>query len=113
MTMLPLEVTLDQMIACVEREVTMRHKVYSGQVDRGKMRASTAEMEIEYMIAVLNLLKSLCPETLQAHRVEIDGVNVTCHDCLAVLPKKEGATVERWKCPYCRLTVDELDAARE
>lgn len=100
MTMLPLEVTLDQMIACVEREIAMRHKVYAGQVDRGKMRPAKAEMEIEQMLAVLSLLKSLCPVTMQAHRFDQGA----CVDCRT----KTHDETTMWKCPHCRLTVAEL-----
>lgn len=102
------DASLHEMLACVNREIQMRHKVYAGQVDRGKMRPETAEREIELMIAVRNTLESLCPVTMERHRIEIVGVTPSCIDCSSVLQKMEGDEIAEWKCLHCGLSNDEL-----
>jgi hypothetical protein len=52
-------VPLGEQILCVEREIRMRQKVYSGFVSRGKMKLDRAEREIEVMQAVLATLRRL------------------------------------------------------
>lgn len=55
-------VSLGRQIACVEREITMRERVYPGWVDKGRMTNATADQEIAAMKAVLATLKSLNKE---------------------------------------------------
>jgi hypothetical protein len=50
-------VTLSEMIACVAREVKLRHAVYPGQIQRGKMTKQEADREARRMEAVLEYLK--------------------------------------------------------
>jgi hypothetical protein len=50
------EINIDQQIACVKRELTMRGTVYTHQVARGKMKSADATREIETMRAVLQTL---------------------------------------------------------
>lgn len=50
-------VTHAEMVACVERELGYRQKVYPRWVSAGKMRASKAAVELARMIAVLAYLK--------------------------------------------------------
>ena len=45
--------TLDEQIACVEREIAMRERVYPGWVRAGRMTQQKADREIETMRAVL------------------------------------------------------------
>lgn len=45
--------TLDEQIACVERELTYRRRVYGRLVFAGKMTQARADREIEVMSAVL------------------------------------------------------------
>lgn len=49
-------IPLDQMIACVSRELTMRKRVYHSLVNDGRMSQEKSENEIETMQAVLDLL---------------------------------------------------------
>ncbi len=46
--------TIDQKIACLSRELKMRRKVYSRQVEEGRMDAATAEREIGIMREILD-----------------------------------------------------------
>ena len=50
------DITLDQMIACVEREIGMRERVYPRWVEQKKMLQATADQELARMRAVLELL---------------------------------------------------------
>jgi hypothetical protein len=50
-------VTLAEQIACVERELAMRRRVYPRWVGRGQMKPGAAEEEIRRMEAVLETLK--------------------------------------------------------
>lgn len=54
------EVTLDQMVACVDREIKMRDKVYPRWVEQKKMLASTMMMELARMRAVRERLVVAC-----------------------------------------------------
>lgn len=49
-------IPIEDQIKCVKRELTMRGKVYTHQIARGKMRHDEAEREIETMRAVLQTL---------------------------------------------------------
>jgi hypothetical protein len=51
-------VTLREQIRCVERELTMRSRVYAGLVDRRKMTPHEAEREITTMGQVLKTLQA-------------------------------------------------------
>lgn len=53
------EFTLQQQIQCVDRELSMRQKVYPRQVSTGKMKADDAEYHISQMRAVLKTLQWL------------------------------------------------------
>jgi hypothetical protein len=44
--------TLAEQIACVQREIQMRQRVYPGLIDRRKMRPEAADREIETMVDV-------------------------------------------------------------
>lgn len=49
-------VTLDDQIACVEREIRMRERVYPHQVNLGRMNQEYADRELARMRAVLSTL---------------------------------------------------------
>lgn len=49
-------VTLDRQIACVRREIAMRHRVYPHWVESKKMTQVKADEEIAAMEAVLETL---------------------------------------------------------
>ena len=50
--------SIEQQIACVEREVKMRHRVYPRWVEAGRMTQKKADEEIAAMEAVLVTLRS-------------------------------------------------------
>lgn len=52
-------ITIDDQIASVKREISMRHRVYPRWVDTGKMRQDEADREIAAMNAVLATLQSV------------------------------------------------------
>lgn len=56
------QVPLADQIACVERELAMRRRVYPGWVANGRMQIVTAELEITRMVAVLETLRQLEPD---------------------------------------------------
>jgi len=56
---LPAQVTLRDQIACVEREITMRERVYPRWVAAGKMTPGKADAELAGMRAVLETLRGL------------------------------------------------------
>ena len=49
-------ITIEQMIACVEREIGMRERVYPRWVEQKKMLQTTADQELARMRAVRDLL---------------------------------------------------------
>lgn len=53
----PADVTLQDQIACVQRELAMRKQVYARRVTEGKMSPNTARLEILRMEAVLATLQ--------------------------------------------------------
>jgi hypothetical protein len=55
----PHQPTLGQQIACVEREIRMRERVYPGWVSGGRMSQAKADHEIAAMKAVLTTLQSI------------------------------------------------------
>jgi hypothetical protein len=56
------ELTLDRQIACVEREVEMRRRVYPRWITEGRISQAKALDEIEAMKAVLATLRGLKAE---------------------------------------------------
>ena len=50
------DITLDQMIACVEREIGMRERVYPRWVEQKKLLQTTADQELARMRAVRDFL---------------------------------------------------------
>jgi hypothetical protein len=48
-----------QLVACVERELGMRRRVYPGWIARGRMSEENATREISTMTAVLTVLEQL------------------------------------------------------
>lgn len=55
------EFTLDEMIACVEREITHRKGVYKRLVEKGDMQPAEARYQLDCMRAVWANLKSQQP----------------------------------------------------
>jgi hypothetical protein len=51
--------TLARQIACVQREIRLRHRVYAKWVEQGSMTQKVADDEILAMEAVLKTLQSL------------------------------------------------------
>lgn len=52
-------ITLKDQIACIEREITMRQRVYPRWIEAGRIKQAKADTEIRTMQAVLTTLKSL------------------------------------------------------
>lgn len=52
-------VTIDQQIACVEREIAMRKRCYPGWVEKGRMTADKAAHEMNAMTEVLHTLNQM------------------------------------------------------
>jgi hypothetical protein len=51
--------TKDELLACVQREINMRERVYPGWVLSGKMSKAGAEKQIALMKAVLAKLQEM------------------------------------------------------
>lgn len=51
------EITTEDMIACVKREIAMREKVYPGRVAAGRMTHEGAQIEIRRMQAIQRVLE--------------------------------------------------------
>ena len=51
--------TVSEQIACIERELKMRQRVYPRWVSTGKMKQASADKEMAAMEAVLKTLKGL------------------------------------------------------
>jgi len=70
--------SLAEQIRCVERELTMRSRVYAGLVDRRKMSPAEAEREIATMGAVLTTLKACeqLADCLTKSPLSIAGENI-------------------------------------
>lgn len=56
---LPVQVSIQRQIACVEREISYRHRVYQRRIDDGKMSPDKAAEEIACMRAVLASLRAI------------------------------------------------------
>lgn len=54
-------ISLDDQLACVQREIRMRERVYPRWTATGKMTAAHAERELAAMRAVLDTLAALKP----------------------------------------------------
>lgn len=54
-------ISIQQQIACVERELKMRRNNYPRWVNAGNLTQELADKEIARMEAVLTTLKGLCP----------------------------------------------------
>ena len=54
----PADVRMSDQIACVEREITMRERVYPRWVDAGKMTQAEADRELLAMRAVLATIET-------------------------------------------------------
>ena len=54
-------ITIEQQLACVQREIKMRERVYPKWVGSGKMQAAKANYELQAMRAVAETLKGLQP----------------------------------------------------
>jgi hypothetical protein len=55
--------TIEQQIACVERELAMRRRLYPQWVNTGRMSPAKMDAEIGCMAAVLATMRSLGPQT--------------------------------------------------
>jgi hypothetical protein len=51
------KINIDDMIKCVEREISMRKRVYPNWVEKKRMSQEKADLEIRTMTAVLDQLK--------------------------------------------------------
>lgn len=56
-----MNITLDEQIDCVRREISMRRRVYPRWIDAWRMTEERADHEIAAMEAVLATLESLRP----------------------------------------------------
>lgn len=57
-----LPISIDDQIRCVERELSMRKRVYSRRVSAGQMDPDEADLEIARMEAILVTVKAAAPE---------------------------------------------------
>lgn len=71
-------VSLEEQIACVERELEFRSRVYPRWVADGKLKSGTAALEMERMRAVLL--------TIKLQKFEEGRSPVTCPKCQRVIP---------------------------
>jgi hypothetical protein len=53
--------TLEEKIACLEREVRMRKRVYPRWVEAGRMQPAQAEHEMQCMQAIIDDLRAQLP----------------------------------------------------
>lgn len=54
----------DEQVACIEREIAMRKRVYPRWVESGKMTQAKATAEMRAMLAVLDTLRELAKSDL-------------------------------------------------
>lgn len=54
-----LDISLDEQIECIQRELALRKVVYSRQVHAGRMHQRIADLEMARMGAVLETLQKL------------------------------------------------------
>lgn len=57
------QITIDEQIAEVKREIAMRNKVYPKWIEAGSMKKSKADFQILAMEAVLISLQTIAKET--------------------------------------------------
>ncbi|MCA1623362.1 MAG: hypothetical protein LC768_13130 [Acidobacteria bacterium] len=57
------QITIDEQIAEVKREIAMRRKVYPKWIEAGSMQKSKADFQVLAMEAVLILLQAIAKET--------------------------------------------------
>lgn len=88
------EPSIDEQIACIDRELSMRGRVYPRQIAAGKMNQKTADREIETMQAIRK-------SVLRAH-----GYKAFIHSFLEGLKKKEGGG---WTAAMIQKAIDEID----
>jgi len=55
-------VSIEEQIACVERELALRRRVYPRWVEQGRMAEAKAAHEIGCMEAALDTLRGLAPK---------------------------------------------------
>ncbi len=65
------DITIDQMVQCVDREIGMRERVYPRWVEQKKMLQTTADQEMARMRAVRDLLLNVHAELRQGHSVNL------------------------------------------
>ena len=65
------DITIDQMVQCVDREIGMRERVYPRWVEQKKMLQTTADQELARMRAVRDLLLNIQAELRQGHTVNL------------------------------------------
>jgi hypothetical protein len=58
-------VTIEEQVACVEREIKMRRRVFPRWVEAGRMTQAKADAEIAAMEAVLATLQAQVPPPAQ------------------------------------------------
>ena len=54
-------ISREQMLKCLDREIKMRHGVYSKRVQRGEMRPDQAKYEVDTMLAIREHI-AVCPQ---------------------------------------------------
>ena len=54
-----MNITDDDRVKCIEREVILRRRVYPRFVQTGKMTQKKADQEIAVMESILNMMKNL------------------------------------------------------
>ncbi len=64
-------VTLEAQIACIEREIAMRERIYPRWIRDHKLLAATAEVELSRMRAVLETLRGLAQAPKAAARLGV------------------------------------------
>lgn len=64
------DVSIDDMIAEIKRELTVRSKVYPSLTSQGKLKPATAELQVRRLEAALALIESQGP-AVNASRAEI------------------------------------------
>lgn len=74
----PSDVSFEDMLACVDRELKMRRQVYSRWVKVGKLSQANADLEILKLRAVRRTL--LCYEALCLTVADMGGPDTTIFD---------------------------------
>ena len=66
-----MQISLEEMISCIEREIGMRERVYPRWVEQKKLLQATADQELARMRAVRDLLLNVQAELRQGHSVNL------------------------------------------